>query len=281
LVYATISGFGDRGPKKDDPGFDATAWWAKSGLMVDAVQAGSIIQVPYALGDFATGQSLCIGICAALYNRERTGKGEKVSSALMASAIYLNYDAILESQYGYKLPTSRTIGARAALNTYQCSDGEWLSINATHHWDISWPCLCNLIGRPDLIEKCPDHEDTTFEKSPPIIAALDEGFKKLTVDEAFNALKACGTISVEKVQHSIDVVSDPQAIENEFVFEWTDPDGKTVMHPATPVKIGDEAHVDFGHGPGLGEHTVEIMKMLGYSNKAIRDYVERKIVIAF
>jgi crotonobetainyl-CoA:carnitine CoA-transferase CaiB-like acyl-CoA transferase len=280
LVYGTLTGFGDRGPQKDDPGFDATAWWAKSGMLVDAAQKGSIVQIPYATGDFSAGHSLALGICAALVNRERTGKGSKVSTSLMASGIFLNYDAIVESQYGLSLPTTRKQAIRATLNTYQCGDGEWVSINATHHWDVSWPCICNLIGRPELIGQYPSHDDTMREHSPAVIDILDEGFKKLTQEEVYQGLKACGTISVEKVQHSIDVTADPQALENGFVVEWTDPNGKKIMHPATPVRIGDEIPAEVFHGPKLGEHTVEVMKMLGYKDNVIQDYIDRNIVVS-
>lgn len=279
LIYSTITGFGERGPQKDDPGFDATAWWAKSGMLVDAAQEGSIVQIPYALGDFSAGHSLAIGICAALYNREKTGKGIKVSTSLMASGIYLNYDAIVETQYDYKLPTSRKKAARAMLNTYKCGDGEWLSINATHHWEISWPCICRTIGREDLIDKYRCNEDTMWENSPEVISVMDEGFKKLTRDEAYESLKTCGTIAVEKVQHSIDVIADPQVLANEFVFEWTDPDGKKIMHPATPIRMGDESPAELAYGPKLGEHSVEVMKMLGYSDETIKDYIDRNLIL--
>lgn len=279
LIYGTISGFGEFGPKKDDPGFDATAWWARSGLLVDAAQAGSVIQVPYATGDFSTGQSLAIGICAALYSREKTGKGCKISTSLMASGVFLNYDAIIETQYGFQLPTTRKASMRALLNTYQCSDGEWISINATHHWETSWPCLCKLIGREDLIAQYTCNEDTMWENAPAIIEILDEGFKQITRDQAYDALSACGTISVEKAQHSVEVATDPQAIENNFVVEWTDPDGKKIMHPVTPVRIGDHEPPELYYGPKLGEHTEEVMKMLGYSDDAIQDYIAREIVL--
>lgn len=278
IIYAVISGYGTRGPQKDDPGFDAPCFWAKSGLLVDAAQEGSIVQYPYAVGDFNAGEMLALGVCGALYRREKTGEGCKITTSLMANGVFLNYDAIIETQYGYKLPTSRKKTMRAVLNTYQCSDG-WIILNAQHHWETSWPCICNLIGRPDLIDKYPNMESTMYDNSPPVIAALDEGFKKMTCEEAISGLLACGTIAVQKVQHSIDVASDPQAFANDMVFEWTDRDGKKIMMPATPVAFNDETP-KFTFGPELGEHTVEVMKMLGYSDDVIQDYIKRRIVVS-
>ncbi|MBQ3392906.1 MAG: CoA transferase [Lachnospiraceae bacterium] len=280
LIYAHLYGFGNKGPKKDDPGFDATAWWGRSGLLVDIAQPDSIINIPYATGDFSAGHSLALGICAALYRREKTGEGMKVSTSLMASGIFLNYDAIVETQYGYKLPTSRKRAIRAMLNSYQCGDGEWISINATHHWETSWPCICRTIHREDLIDKYPEHDDTKGEFAPAVIAILDEEFKKYDSDYIVESLLSCGTIAVEKAQHSIDVTKDEQAIENEYVYEWTDREGKKIMHPATPIRFNDGGHQELKYAPMLGEHTIEVMHMLGYTDDQIKDYEDRGIVKA-
>lgn len=280
LVYGHISGFGSVGPQKDDAGFDATGWWAKSGMLVDIAQPDSIINIPYAVGDFSAGHSLALGICAALYKKALTGKGTKVETSLMASGIFLNYHAIIESQYGLELPASRKKPERSMLNTYQCGDGEWISMNATHHWEITWPALCNFIGRPDLIEKYPKYEDTCWEHAEEVTAIFDEAFKRFTRDEVYEGLKACGTISVEKASHSIDVTRDQQAIENGFVVPWTDTEGKEIMHPTTPVRFGDYSPAPALYGPKLGEHTVEVMKMLGHTEDEIQSYIEKGIVIA-
>ncbi len=280
LVYGHISGFGEDGPQKDDAGFDATAWWAKSGMLVDIAQPGSIVNIPYATGDFSTGHSLALGICAALYKKAMTGKGSKVQTSLMASGIFLNYHAIIESQYGLQLPSSRRAPERSMLNTYQAGDGEWFSMNATHHWDVTWPALCNFIGRAELIEKYPNYEDTCWEHAAEVTAIFDEAFKNFTRDEIYEGLKACGTISIEKASHSIDVTKDEQALINGFLKPFVDTEGKTIMHPTTPVKIGNNDSADPLYGPKLGEHTVEIMQMLGYSDDEIKNYVDNKIVIA-
>jgi len=280
LIYAVLTGFGSTGPQRDDPGYDMTAWWAKSGLMADAAQRGTLVRVPNGTGDFSAGQSLALGICAALYRRSITGKGTKVATSLMGSGVFLNYDAIVESQYGSKLPTTRREAIRPMLNTYQTGDGEWISVNGIHHWETSWPCTCRTIHREDLIEKYPSNESTMYENAPELIGILDEGFSKLTQDEAFKALKACGTISVEKVQHSIDVTRDPQAIDNKFVVPWTDRNGKTIMHPTTPVRFGDDEPAPLSYGPGLGEHTEEILAMLGYDSANIKTLEDEGVVTA-
>lgn len=283
LIYATISGYGNRGPKKADPGFDTTCFWANGGMMADISQKGeAIINAPIAIGDVAAGQGLAAGICAALYNREKTGKGTYITTSLLGEAAWLNFDAIIESQYGQEFPKSRKAPMRAVLNTFQCGDGKWITLNATHHWETSWPCICNLIGRPDLIEKYPSNESTMYENAPAVVAALDEGFKKFTRDEVVKALSACGTIAAELVLNSIDLLEDPQVKENEMLIESdaVTEDGKKVMIPVTPLRFGDEHPAEYLPGPGLGEHTVEVMKLLGYEDDTIKDYIDRGIFIA-
>lgn len=280
LIYATLNGFGDKGPMKDAPGFDATAWWAKTGMLVDIAQPDSIIQIPYGTGDFCTGHSLALGICAALFNRERTGKGTKVSTSIFASGIFENYHAIIESQYGLALPSSRKRPERSMLNTYRCSDGEWISMNATHHWDVTWPALCKFIDREDLIEKYPDHASTAWEAAPELVDILDREFAKHTSDEAVSALGKCGTISIVKAAHSIDVIRDRQALENEYIVEFEDSEGRTIMHPTTPVRIGDDEPAPLRHGPKLGEDTIDIMKRLGYTDEQISEYRSKNIIAA-
>lgn len=283
LVYATISGYGSRGPKKDDPGFDTTCFWANGGMMLDISQKdGEIINAPIAIGDVAAGQGLAVGVCAALYHREKTGEGCNITTSLLGQAAFLNFDAIIESQHGEEFPKSRKAPMRATLNTYQCGDGQWITLNAQHHWETSWPCICRFIGREDLIDKYTCKEDTTYEKAPAVVAALDEGFKKFTRDEVIDALSACGTIAVEKVMHSIDLVTYPQAVENEMLVptEELSPDGKPIMIPTSPLKFGDEHPAEYIPGPKLGDSTVAVMKMLGYSDADIQDQIDRGIFIA-
>ena len=283
LIYATITGYGNRGPKKADPGFDTTCFWANGGMMADISQKGeAIINAPIAIGDVSAGQGLAVGICAALYNREKTGKGSYITTSLLGQAAWLNFDAIIESQYGQEFPKSRKAPMRAVLNTYQCGDGKWITLNAQHHWETSWPCICNFIGRPELIDKYPDKESTMYEKAPEVVAIMDEGFSKFTRKEVIEALTACGTIAAAPVLNSIDLVSDPQVLENEMLIESSDEtkDGKKVLIPVTPLRFGDEHPAEYLPGPGLGENTVEVLKSLGYEDDVIKDYIDRGIFVA-
>ena len=90
LIYAHLQGFGEKGPEADRPGFDVVCYWARSGAMLDLVPAecGVPITAPFGFGDHNTGVALTSGVCAALYRREKTGRGEKVYTSLYGTAIF-------------------------------------------------------------------------------------------------------------------------------------------------------------------------------------------------
>ena len=89
LIYADITGYGELGPEADKPGFDATAYWACSGLMQVTHDASSRQTLPVpGIGDHATAISLYAGIVSGLYWRERTGKGCNVCTSLIANRVW-------------------------------------------------------------------------------------------------------------------------------------------------------------------------------------------------
>ena len=89
LIYADITGYGDHGPDADQPGFDITAYWARSGLLALMRDAGAPPMLPVAgSGDHATAVGLYAAIVTALYRRERTGKGSHVTTSLIAEGAW-------------------------------------------------------------------------------------------------------------------------------------------------------------------------------------------------
>lgn len=280
LVYATITGFGNEGPNAGDMGFDVVCYYGRSGMLTDSVPKGNVLHAPYGGGDVNSGEVLALGVCAALYKRAMTGEGSKISTSLMENGIFVNFNNIVEAQYGETYPREKYGVARPLLNSYECSDGRYITINAQHHWETSWPCICNLIGRPDLIEKVHNKDEAMGEMAGEINVAIAEGFKKHTSEEVYNTLFACGTISVSKAQHSAEVASDEQAIINEMVFPYKDAEGREVMMPATPLRFGDNKAAHYEEPEKFGTSTKAVLRELGYSEEKIRELVEKKVVYA-
>src|ERR1700724_3565348 len=151
LIYADLTGFGDKGPDADLPGFDITSYWARSGLFSMTRDAGAPPTWPVAgSGDNATAVGLYSAIVTALYRRERTGKGSYVTTSLLAEGVWSASVSIQGALCGAKFfpAHDRKNPANAALNVYQASDGTWFVLIVTP--DKLAP-VAKAIGRPDLL----------------------------------------------------------------------------------------------------------------------------------
>src|SRR3982075_3219807 len=151
LIYADISGFGDKGPDANLPGFDITSYWARSGLLSMTRDAGAPPTWPVAgSGDNATAVGLYSAIVTALYRRERTGKGSYVTTSLLAEGVWSASVSIQAALAGAKFPPlhDRKHPANAAMNVYRAADGTWFVLIVTPD---KFAAVANAIGRSDLL----------------------------------------------------------------------------------------------------------------------------------
>src|ERR1700721_877055 len=152
LIYADLTGFGENGPDAALPGFDLTAFWARSGLLYMTRDAGEPPTWPVSgSGDNATGVCIYAAIATALYRRERTGKGSYVTTSLLAAGVWsasVFIQAALCGASFYGLH-DRTHPANAALNTYRSSDGTWFVLVATPD---KVPAVLKEMGREDILQ---------------------------------------------------------------------------------------------------------------------------------
>lgn len=288
LIYAAITGFGTEGAEANNPGTDTAAFWAKGGLLSDYAEKGTLCVAPSAFGDCATGMFLAGGVMAALYDREKTGKGCDLYTSLLGMAVYLNHHALVETQYGETYPKSRKAPAYALLNSYPCSDG-WISLTVPRaDFGKYFQPLMKAIGREDLADS-PDYPDVSSvcgDKAAAFVAILDEAFSKMTTADAVAALQAIN-IPVDRVQTTADTLKDAQILENKMIYplEATKPipgGPKEIMVPANPIKF--QKDLDFGiegqvRGPKLGEQTTEILKELGYSQEEIAAMISENVTV--
>src|SRR6266852_1181741 len=151
LVYADLTGYGEKGPDASLPGFDITAYWARSGLLSLTRDAGAPPTLPPSgSGDHATAVTLFSAIVTALYRRERTGKGSYVTTSLLAEGVWsgsLYVQAALCGAKFYPLH-DRKNPPNATLNVYQAGDDRWFLLVVQPK---DWPALANAIGHPELL----------------------------------------------------------------------------------------------------------------------------------
>ena len=151
LIYADLTGFGDKGPDADLPGFDITSYWARSGLLSMTRDVGNPPTWPVGgSGDNATAVGIYSAIVTALYRRERTGKGSQVTTSLLAEGVWsasVSIQAALNGAKFYGLH-DRKNPANAALNVYQAGDGTWFVLIIEPN---KLEAVAKAIGRADLL----------------------------------------------------------------------------------------------------------------------------------
>jgi len=164
LVYADLTGFGEKGPDANLPGFDVTAYWARSSLLSQTRDAGAPPTWPVAgSGDHATAVGLFSAIVMGLYRRERTGKGSYVTTSLLAEGVWAAgvtiqgalCEAKLFGLHDRKSPPNPT------MNVYQSADKNWFLLLVTPD---KLAALANGIGRSDLLT------DTRFNDPAKVVA---------------------------------------------------------------------------------------------------------------
>src|SRR5262252_6316849 len=177
LIYADLTGFGEKGPDANLPGFDITSYWARSGLLSMTRDAGAPPTLPVGgSGDNATAVGIYSAIVTALYRRERTGKGSYVTTSLLAEGVWsasVSIQAALSGAKFYGLH-DRKNPANAALNVYRAADGTWFVLIVTPD---KVAAVAKAIGRPDLLTD-PRFSDPAklTANMPQLVAILDEVF---------------------------------------------------------------------------------------------------------
>src|SRR6058998_1766184 len=226
LIYADLTGYGEKGPDASLPGFDITAYWARSGLLSMTRDAGSPPTWPVAgSGDNATAVGLYAAILTALYRRERTGKGSYVTTSLLAEGVWSASVSIQAALCDAKFfaPHDRKNPANAALNVYRASDGAWFVLLVMP--DKLAP-VAKAIGRADLLTD-PRFSDPAklMQNMPQLTAILDEVFSSQPMAhwyEVFNGVH----VTFGAVRGPQEVVEDPQLRANDIVVPLEGAGGK-------------------------------------------------------
>lgn len=268
MIYGLVTGYGQTGPDVDAPGYDGVAFFSRCGMLADMAEPGGYpASAPGCVGDGATGAALFGGICAALYGRERTGKGDFVEVSLFGNAAWLCGAMSAFEQYGYHYPKKRT--EMGALYTfYRCKDGEWLQLAITQH-DRYWKPLAEALNVPELAEDERFSNAALISKNrAQLIPLLEKAFSQFDYEEIAARLKE-RDIVFERLRHYRELATDPQAVANGFVKEHVYENGHPFMMAMPPVHMRNMAPTGTGRGPQPGEHTDEILKQYGYSEDEI------------
>lgn len=264
IVYADLTGFGDAGPDAALPGFDVTAYWARTGLLAMTRDAGSPPTVPVeGSGDYATAMGLYSAIVTGLYHRERTGRGTRVGTSLLAAGIWATGTLVSGALAGgtfYGLH-DRKQPPNPLINPYATADDRWLMLVAS---PPHWPGLANATGHPELV-KDPRFTDpqAIAQNSRALTQILDRAFASQPLAHWKQALDQA-RITYGIVQTPQEAAGDPQLRANNIVVPLEGA-GELDSTISSPITVLASPKVPARRGPGLGEHNDEVLAELGFS----------------
>jgi crotonobetainyl-CoA:carnitine CoA-transferase CaiB-like acyl-CoA transferase len=267
IIYGRGSGYGPKGDEADTGGFDAAAYWFRSGVGSAAMppDGGEPIALPGpGFGDIQTGAHLAGGVAAALFRRSRTGRGAVVDASLLAAGMWaLQGNITASATTGLcELPKRARAEVTNPLTvSYRTADERWVNLVMLDSQRY-WPEFCAAIGRPDLV----DDERFALARSRAVntaacVAELDATFgarplahwQKVLADQA-------GPWSV--VARAGDALADPQARANGYITDVAYDDGRSIPLVASPVQF-DEIAASLRPAPEHGAHTEGVLLELG------------------
>src|SRR6516165_11575987 len=268
LIYADLTGFGEKGPDADLPGFDITSYRARSGLLSMTRDAGAPPTWPVGgSGDNATAVGIYSGIVTALYRREHTGKGAYVTTSLLAEGVWSASVSIQAALIGAKFfEHDRKNPANAALNVYRTSDGIWFVLIVTPD---KMAAVAKAIGRADLLTdpRFSDPQKLTANM-PQLTAILDEVFGAQPMAHWYEVFSGVH-VTFGAVQGPQEVIKDPQLAINDIVVPLEGAGGTLTSTISSPIQVHGVAKVPARRAPDLGEHNEEILRELGFDAKGI------------
>jgi crotonobetainyl-CoA:carnitine CoA-transferase CaiB-like acyl-CoA transferase len=266
LIYAHASGWGRKGPDAHEYSFDYTGI-ARSGLMMSCGQRDEPpTQILPGVGDELGGLVSAWAITAALYAREKTGKGQLVDTSLMGSLIaalglVMEAPAIL----GQEFPrAARAEAGNPIYNHYRCQDDRWLVI-AHLQPERYWPNICLALGLRDLEDDPKFNSIQARSKhARELIAILDAKFATRPRDEWLKVLKEQGCIAAP-IQSPLEVSNDPQALANDYFIHADHPVWGRIKMVGFPWDFSETPASWRREAPEFGQHTEEILLEMGYT----------------
>ena len=278
LIMAEVTGYGTEGPDRNMRAFDATAWWARSGMM-DLIREPDRIpqQGAGGFGDHATCMSLFGGIMMALYQRERTGKGTFVQTSLVANGVWSNGMQVQGKIAGFDLNEWRQENGQPSPfgAVYETSDHRHVLLSITNP-KKEWSNLAAAVGHPEWLEIWPVARDA-YRDQDNVRQHIANAMAQMTAAKVHEQMTEY-TIPYGLVQNLDDVVNDEQLKANDILIptESDNPDYQwTVNSPITLQGHSKRAPTEVRD---TGADSREILESLGYTEGAIQDLIDVGVV---
>ena len=279
LIMLRVSGYGQDGPRRDEPGFAAIAE-ATAGLRYITGHPGEVpARAGLSLGDTIAGLHGALGVLLALYERDaRGGEGQMIDVALYEAVFNLTESLLPEYHVfgAVRQPAGGALPGIAPSNAYPCSDGQYVLIAA--NGDSLFKRLMELIGRADLAND-PDlaRNDGRAKRAEEIDQIIGEWSKQRTLEGILSALQSIA-VPAGRIYTAKDIAEDPHYRARGVIQTVESAGGLKVEMPGVVPKLSNNPGAIRHRAPTLGEHTDIILQSLGLSAEQIKALKEAGIL---
>jgi crotonobetainyl-CoA:carnitine CoA-transferase CaiB-like acyl-CoA transferase len=277
LIYASISGFGEDGPYRTRPGFDQVAQGMGGLMSITGLPGQGPVRVGIPLADLSAGILCAQGILLALFDRERTGKGQWVTTSLLQAQVFmLDFQATrwlddgeIPQQAGNNHPTNIPTGV------FKTADGY---INIAASGQAMWERLCAAVGCPELLsDPAFDTPQSRSARRDDVNAELNRRLSSMPSSHWLDLLNDAG-VPAGPINTIDQVFADPQVQHLGMVEEIPSPYFNPLRLVAQPFRLSDADSKVRLRPPEHGEHTDEILASLGYTPEEVTGLRARGVV---
>jgi crotonobetainyl-CoA:carnitine CoA-transferase CaiB-like acyl-CoA transferase len=278
IVYCSISGFGQEGPFRDRPAYEPILQ-AMSGIMDSTGEPGRPpIRIRPAMIDYCTGANAAFAISAALFGREKTGRGQRIDLALLDVALFSMSPYVTQFKRKGELP-ERAGSAQpsgGAIQNFETRDGLLYVVAGTDHM---WKNLCRAlnieeVGKDPRYATRQQRADHRIEIAEIINRETRKYPSREIETKLLAADVACGT-----VRNIGEIVEEPHVKERGILEEVDYPNAGKIVAVKTPVFFSGKSAPFRRRAPMLGENTREVLKELGYGEHEIEDLIRKKVAL--
>ncbi len=276
LIYCSLSGYGQDGPYRDVKAYDLLIQ-GEGGIIATTGYSDKPAKASIPIVDIAAGMYSTLGILLALFQREKTGKGQFIDISMFESIVsWLGY---FPHHYWHRGEEPERMGMRHQYVTpygpFLAGDGQYVNLAVATAQD--WKIFCrDVIERPDLLQ---DQRFATVEGRREHRAVLEEMIEKIFLKrdhkDWLQRLKKA-QLPHGEVRGIAEVLAHPQALARRLIREVDSPVGRVPVI-GNPLRLSDSP-ARYGRIPDLGEDTEAILREAGYDNNAIESLRSGKVI---
>lgn len=276
LIYASFTGYGEDGPEASKPGFDATAWWARSGLM-HLVRAGDVAPARSlaGMGDHPSGIALYAAIATALFQRERTGKGLAVGSSLLANGLWANACQVQARLCGESIAVqpAHDDSPHPLRNHYRCRDDKWILLSIVPD-QRRWEVFARALGSALLDAPRFATLEGRTRHAGPLTVALDTIFAERDRADWCAVLEPTGLVF--GIVATMEDMPDEQAVASGALVPFA---GDSLLTVSAPFWVGGQKKVAPNHAPEPGADGGSVLAGAGYAEAEIAALRAAKVTV--